>query len=275
MERVAKLLKLNHLTHVQYNKNGKYHSSTIGRRFNGWTKACNLAGISIEKFQRFEVTNEELIADIKNIANLLEKNTITSGEYTKSGGKYNSGTILRRFKTWNNALNCAELNKSSNRNTSDEELLIEIERIWTKLGRQPTTNDIKEGISMYSLNTFARRFGGWRASLEKFIEYINNDENIVSKNEEKKNADLVQTIEFTGNNAEFKSKTSRETNLRLRFKVLQRDNFKCCACGASPAKDPNVNLHIDHIIPWSKGGETVFDNLQTLCQNCNLGKSDL
>jgi len=128
---------------------------------------------------------------------------------------------------------------------------------------------------MYSLNTFARRFGGWRASLEKFIEYINNDENIVSKNEEKKNADLVQTIEFTGNNAEFKSKTSRETNLRLRFKVLQRDNFKCCACGASPAKDPNVNLHIDHIIPWSKGGETVFDNLQTLCQNCNLGKSDL
>ncbi|WP_343324290.1 HNH endonuclease signature motif containing protein [Streptococcus sp. Marseille-P8640] len=37
----------------------------------------------------------------------------------------------------------------------------------------------------------------------------------------------------------------------------------------------NVVLHVDHIIPWSKGGETVLGNLQTLCSKCNLGKSDL
>ncbi|MBR4875585.1 MAG: HNH endonuclease, partial [Clostridia bacterium] len=55
---------------------------------------------------------------------------------------------------------------------------------------------------------------------------------------------------------------------------LKRDNFTCCACGASPAKDPSVELHIDHIIPWSKGGETTEDNLQTLCSRCNLGKSN-
>lgn len=70
-------------------------------------------------------------------------------------------------------------------------------------------------------------------------------------------------------------KTKREPGMRLRFEVLKRDNFKCCACGASPAKDPSVNLHIDHVIPWSKGGETVLDNLQTLCSTCNMGKSDL
>ena len=61
---------------------------------------------------------------------------------------------------------------------------------------------------------------------------------------------------------------------KLRYQVLKRDNFKCFACGASPAKDPSVELHIDHIIPWSKGGETTFENLQTLCSRCNLGKSD-
>lgn len=55
---------------------------------------------------------------------------------------------------------------------------------------------------------------------------------------------------------------------------MQRDNFKCCICGASPAKDPSVVLHVDHIIPWSKGGKTELDNLQTLCSNCNYGKSD-
>lgn len=69
-------------------------------------------------------------------------------------------------------------------------------------------------------------------------------------------------------------KTKREISLQLRYKVLQRDNFKCCTCGASPAKDPSVELHIDHIVPWSKGGETTFENLQTLCSKCNIGKSN-
>ena len=77
----------------------------------------------------------------------------------------------------------------------------------------------------------------------------------------------------TKKNTARKSKT-RVIPDKLRYKVLKRDNFKCCACGASPAKDPSVELHIDHIVPWSKGGETTFDNLQTLCSRCNLGKSD-
>ena len=70
-------------------------------------------------------------------------------------------------------------------------------------------------------------------------------------------------------------RSTRVISDKLRYQVLKRDNFKCCACGASPAKDPAVELHIDHIIPWSKGGKTTFDNLQTLCSRCNIGKSDL
>ena len=68
---------------------------------------------------------------------------------------------------------------------------------------------------------------------------------------------------------------ARSISDKLRYAVLKRDHFKCCACGASPAKDPSVELHVDHIIPWSKGGDTSLDNLQTLCSKCNLGKSDL
>ena len=68
---------------------------------------------------------------------------------------------------------------------------------------------------------------------------------------------------------------SRFVSDKLRYQVLKRDNFKCCACGASPAKDPSVELHIDHIIPWAKGGKTTADNLQTLCSKCNLGKGDI
>lgn len=68
--------------------------------------------------------------------------------------------------------------------------------------------------------------------------------------------------------------TSRVISDKLRYQVLKRDHFKCCFCGASPAKDPSVELHIDHIIPWSKGGQNTLDNLQTLCSKCNLGKSN-
>ena len=58
----------------------------------------------------------------------------------------------------------------------------------------------------------------------------------------------------------------------LRYSILKRDNFSCQICGSN-AQD-GVKLHVDHIIPVSKGGETIESNLRTLCDRCNLGKSD-
>lgn len=72
-----------------------------------------------------------------------------------------------------------------------------------------------------------------------------------------------------------KQKTPRGINIRLRFLVLRRDNFKCKICGKSPAIDPSISLEVDHIHPWVKGGETILENLQSLCSVCNRGKSDL
>lgn len=57
----------------------------------------------------------------------------------------------------------------------------------------------------------------------------------------------------------------------LRYNVLHRDGFRCQACGATHKQ---TRLHIDHIVPVSKGGTTEEGNLQVLCEACNLGKSD-
>ena len=46
-------------------------------------------------------------------------------------------------------------------------------------------------------------------------------------------------------------------------------------CGDSPAKNPNTVLHVDHIVAWTNGGEIVEENLQTLCEVCNIGKSNV
>ena len=58
----------------------------------------------------------------------------------------------------------------------------------------------------------------------------------------------------------------------LRYDVMKRDHFRCCLCGRS-SKD-GVKLEVDHIVPVSKGGRTTMDNLQTLCWDCNRGKSN-
>ena len=59
----------------------------------------------------------------------------------------------------------------------------------------------------------------------------------------------------------------------LRKEVFKRDNYTCVECGAS--KEDGATLHIDHKIPVSKGGTDELDNLQTLCSDCNLNKSDV
>ena len=61
---------------------------------------------------------------------------------------------------------------------------------------------------------------------------------------------------------------------RLRQKIKERDNYTCKVCGNSIHVEPNLLLEIDHIIPVSKGGATVEENLQTLCWRCNRTKGD-
>lgn len=77
-------------------------------------------------------------------------------------------------------------------------------------------------------------------------------------------------------NAERKASVEYERSLmtpKLRYRVMQRDGFKCVICGAS-SKD-GATLHVDHIKPVSKGGKTEMNNLRTLCDRCNLGKGAL
>lgn len=57
---------------------------------------------------------------------------------------------------------------------------------------------------------------------------------------------------------------------QLRFRVLQRDGFRCQYCGRAPAD--GAVLQLDHVVPVSSGGETTEDNLMTACETCNLGK---
>lgn len=58
----------------------------------------------------------------------------------------------------------------------------------------------------------------------------------------------------------------------MRWRVFQRDHWKCLACGRG--SHDGIILHVDHILPRSKGGRDCFENFQTLCNVCNGGKSN-
>jgi hypothetical protein len=61
---------------------------------------------------------------------------------------------------------------------------------------------------------------------------------------------------------------------KVKLEVFKRDNYTCRVCGRSPAITPGLELEVDHVEPFSKGGTDALANYQTLCQRCNRGKGD-
>jgi len=218
----------------------------------------------LEEYHR-GITDEELLTELKRVASELNK-TAVSREENDERGKYGTTTYIRRFGSWFNALEKAGLEKTRTpMNLPEEDLFQNLEEIWIKLGRQPRYAEVQKPLSKYHVGTYENRFGTWRKALEKFVAYINNEERTSSE-------EAIRNVEVEPSTLH---KTKRGINWRLRFIVMRRDNFKCKNCGRSPATDPTIILHVDHIKAWANGGETVLENLQTLCSKCNIGKSDL
>ncbi|HCG1441259.1 MULTISPECIES: HNH endonuclease [Serratia] len=61
------------------------------------------------------------------------------------------------------------------------------------------------------------------------------------------------------------SPSVRKRTFRGKFKkrILDRDNNQCVLCSNTE------NLTLQHVVPYSRGGETSYRNLVTLCDNCN------
>lgn len=269
IESVANKLNVMTISRTAYNTCGKYHPSTIVRRFGSWNEALKAAKLDTTWTPKIEGT--AILEDLKKVAKIIDKNTVSKLDY-ESHGKYSYDVVHRRFGSWNAALLQAGLKKSTNKNTTIDELLENLEEVWVRIGKQPSVKDMVTPLSKYSANTYSRRFGSWRNALKSFIEYA--DTSIPKTSDERRAiGDFTPTTETI---IEYpKHKTKRDPNWRMRFIVMKRDNFKCQSCGRSPATDPSVILHVDHKKAWANGGETVIDNLQTLCSVCNIGKSSL
>ncbi|WP_182359716.1 HNH endonuclease [Tomitella gaofuii] len=60
------------------------------------------------------------------------------------------------------------------------------------------------------------------------------------------------------------TRTRRTLPRHVRWLVYARDGAACALCGA------RGELHLDHVVPWSQGGDDTTANLRPLCARCNL-----
>jgi hypothetical protein len=204
------------------------------------------------------VPDDELIQDLSRVAAELGSRRVTIDQYNERG-QFHATTLTRRVSSWFKVLATAGLEKTRNLNISNEELFENLAEVWPKVGRQPRYGDIEGGESRFSAGTYEKPFGTWRKALEAFVSWANEGAEVsATPPEGQKSANR---------------RTARSPNWRQRALVLLRDGATCRMCGARP--EHGARLHVDHVVPWAKGGGTVMENLQILCERCNVGKSDL
>ena len=51
--------------------------------------------------------------------------------------------------------------------------------------------------------------------------------------------------------------------------LFARDGWRCMYCGTASGR-----LTLDHVVPRSRGGDSVWENVVTACAPCNLKKGD-
>jgi hypothetical protein len=216
------------------------------------------------------VTNEELLEDLRRAAKAIGKETITTAKYEKVG-KAHPVTIQRRFGSWAKALEQATLKPSKVQiEITDEELHENIKSLWMSLGRQPRRDELKAPNSRFHGATYFRRFGSFPKALRAFVDWVNADGSDESQHVPSEKIAVGSAMPPVI----AKRRTRREISDRQRFRILVRDGFRCKSCGKSPSTQPGIELHVDHVLHWSKGGETIDENLESKCKQCNLGKGN-
>ena len=121
------------------------------------------------------VSDDELLTDLKRVANSLGLKTVQQKKYGEVG-TYDYKTVIRRFGSWNKGLIAAGLSISNEINISDEKLFENLLILWQHYGRQPRRSELAKVPSRISQGPYNRRFGSWTSSLKAFINYANSRE---------------------------------------------------------------------------------------------------
>ena len=285
LRRVAALIDSQFITQGAFDQHSKASSSAIRRRFGGWRQALLRAGLA----HRFgggigargrkvcKFSDEEVVAEMREIWEKLGRKPMTAAHFNQHA-KMNSATVTRHFGSCWAAMKKADLPMSRlGKRYSDDNYFENLLAVWTHYGRQPKYREMDAPPSCISSGAYEKKWETWTKALLAFLDQVNRDARERCSNgastdvvEERKPAHLSRRKSGAGR---AKAEHQRQITLGLRYDILKRDRFRCVLCGASPATNLGCVLHVDHMVPYSKGGQTICENLRTLCESCNIGKS--
>ena len=269
VRRVAALVNEPTLSKSTFREHSRVSPTTIERRFGTWKKGLAAAGLSERSdSSNSPVAEEQVLSELRRVAQLLGTDRFSRAEFD-AHARFKGDVVRRRFGTWHKAMRAAGLQTTSlGKRYTDEECYENLLSVWTHYGRAPTHDEMATAPSVVGPKAYIRRFGTWNRTLQAFVDRVNAD-NADGPEDTSKARHTTANVRVSMPESE-----KREIRLGLRYAVLSRDCFRCVGCGRSPATHLGVVLHVDHKIPFSKGGKTVFENLRTLCEDCNLGRGN-
>ena len=278
LRRVAALVPGQALTVEIFRRHGHVSRKIYNKRFGSWNEALNAAGLAHQSSDVVptrgaapsrKLSDAEVLRMLSELADRLGTSELTTA-HIEEHLPFTTHVLRTRWGTTQAAFRAAGLNPSLlGRRYTDEECYQNLLTVWTHYGRPPKHLEMGMPPSEVGGKAYMRRFGTWNKALAAFVERV-NAEPVPAATDRNKQIPEQPAAEPPKRTSE----DTREVPLGLRFRVLHRDRFKCVLCGDHPAHNAGCRLHVDHILPWSKGGKTREDNLRALCAECNVGRGD-
>ena len=308
IQRVGSMFPDSPFTSTLYERHGRYSASYVVRKFSSWKEALEAAGIGsryvgplITPQMRTQpgrhVSNAQIVEAIQDIHAKLGRRALSAVDI-ESNSDISSALMNDRFGSISGALRAAGVEQVAHgRRHTESDVFENLSVVWTHYGRAPTVPEMRRPPSSIGPDTYLHRFGGWRKALSAFLLRVNSEDDEDSDPSENHgqltdDQGLEMNVEHTDSRAPrddepsvlpasakqvretIKPQDRRNPGSKLRMRVLFRDNFTCKLCGRGPHNTPDCVIHADHILPFSKGGKTIEENLRALCADCNLGRGN-
>jgi hypothetical protein len=207
-----------------------------------------------------KMSKSEMTEALKSFYEFRNHKNFTMRDFDQWKNKLiGAGAISKAFGGWSKAMKAANLKSFVNRKRDLKEMLDIYKRAWVQLGNNPTAKQLdvylKQNSEQYTSRVYAHVFGKLSNVRDRVVAFESGK---------------ISELEYL---SEYKPRYVRKAiSPKTSTLVFEKYKFKCAYCGKG-ASD-GIRLHIDHIIPLSKDGTDDISNLQILCDEHNLGKSD-
>ena len=257
LRRVAELLAGRPVTRNAYDAQGRFSGVTLSKRFGCWGNALAAAGLPTTGYAY--ISDEALFENLAAVWQALGRQPVLEDLHPAAGhSRFSPRTYERRFGSWNAAL----LRFEGYQDGSD----------W----RSGSRGDARARAAATALEPLLPQIAqrGTPPRTDGARGAGDGDGLTPMRGQPRTAFRAAPASARPAFRAAPTRRSGRKVGWRLRARILLRDHSTCQLCGASPAAVPGTVLHVDHIVPWSNGGETVEGNLRTLCEACNMGRGN-